>query len=458
MTFGRVLRLWFGFGGPIERRFYAASGLGLMLFKYLLDALLTLAITDHVLDPISYFNPILNQRMSNIYGYPWWFPGLMIACAVPFVWIGASMTIRRATHAGLGPATGLLFFVPYVNYLMMIWLCFAEGERMDPNSLLANQVQTARVKWTVAGQAALVTAALGVVAAAFSTLGLEVYGSSLFVGLPFLLGVVSGYLLNRKTLYDTSFTWAVAALSVTFCGGLMLLIALEGVMCLVMASVLAYPLALIGASVGRAIARSTANGLVATSSMVVAWPILALLPLETPNNAPLRTVVSRVEVHAPPEVVWQHVIAFPDLPPPSEWLMQTGIACPLRARIEGEGVGAVRYCEFTTGPFVEPITTWDPPHVLAFDVTSEPPSMEEWSPYEIVHAPHVVGGLNSRKGEFRLTRLPNGNTLLEGTTWYQLTMFPNEYWALFADHIVHVIHERVLHHVQHLSEAQTEPG
>ena len=38
---------------------------------------------------------------------------------------------------------------------------------------------------------------------------------------------------------------------------------------------------------------------------------------------------------------------------------RAGLAYPMRARIEGSGPGAVRYCEFSTGPFVEPIVTWD---------------------------------------------------------------------------------------------------
>jgi hypothetical protein len=46
--------------------------------------------------------------------------------------------------------------------------------------------------------------------------------------------------------------------------------------------------------------------------------------------------------------------------PPPVWIYGLGVAYPLRARIEGEGVGAVRHCEFTTGAFVEPITAWEP--------------------------------------------------------------------------------------------------
>jgi hypothetical protein len=117
-------------------------------------------------------------------------------------------------------------------------------------------------------------------------------------------------------------------------------------------------------------------------------------------------------------------------------------------------VGAVRRCEFSTGPFVEPITVWDQPHRLAFDVTQQPPSMTEWSPYHDVHAPHLEGYMVSRGGEFRLVALPGGRTRLEGTTHYTLALYPALYWRGYAEALLHGIHTRVLQHIKHLSEVK----
>jgi hypothetical protein len=171
---------------------------------------------------------------------------------------------------------------------------------------------------------------------------------------------------------------------------------------------------------------------------------------------PVRSTLSALEIDAPPEQVWPNVIGFSPLPPPHEWLMKSGVACPLSAHIVGEGVGAVRYCEFSTGAFVEPITAWEPPYRLAFDVAAQPPSMREWSPYEVVNAPHLHGGVQSLRGEFKLTRLPGGRTRLEGTTWYRLKMTPGAYWSLYSDYAIHIIHERVLKHIRALSAPPVE--
>ena len=107
----------------------------------------------------------------------------------------------------------------------------------------------------------------------------------------------------------------------------------------------------------------------------------------------------------------------------------------------------------STGQFQEPITAWNAPTLLKFDVEKYPPPMKEWSPFSNIHPPHLDNFLVSKGGEFRLTALPNGRTRLEGTTWYQHHMWPAAYWRLWSDSILHKIHRRVLNHVKNLSEA-----
>ena len=141
------------------------------------------------------------------------------------------------------------------------------------------------------------------------------------------------------------------------------------------------------------------------------------------------------------------------MPAPQHWLFSTGVAYPLRARIDGEGVGAVRRCEFSTGAFVEPITVWDEPRRLSFDVIEQPVPMEEWSFYAQVNPPHLDHSFKSRRGEFRLIATPSGGTRLEGSTWYAMDMGPAPYWQVWGDAILHRIHTRVLEHVRRLSEA-----
>jgi len=179
-----------------------------------------------------------------------------------------------------------------------------------------------------------------------------------------------------------------------------------------------------------------------------------LVGVEPRATPPTHEVITVVDIAAPPDIVWQHVVTFPDLPPPTEALFRAGVAAPLRARIEGYGVGSIRYCDFTTGSFVEPITAWDENRLLAFDITAQAPPMTELSPYGDVHPPHLDGYFRATHGEFRLTPLPGGRTRLEGRTTYVVDMFPQAYWTVPARAIVTAIHARVLHHIQTLAEEE----
>ena len=78
--------------------------------------------------------------------------------------------------------------------------------------------------------------------------------------------------------------------------------------------------------------------------------------------------------------------------------------------------------------------------------------MTETSPYQTVHAPHLIDGFVSQRGEFRLVPLPGNRTRLEGSTWYTLDLFPALYWTPMSDALIHTIHTRVLTHIKHLTE------
>jgi hypothetical protein len=161
-------------------------------------------------------------------------------------------------------------------------------------------------------------------------------------------------------------------------------------------------------------------------------------------------------IKAPPSVVWNNVIAFPNLPEPTEPIFKLGIAYPIGAEIRGRGPGAIRRCQFSTGAFLEPIKIWDEPRLLKFDVLAQPPPMREFSFRQEIHPAHLQGYLDVQGGQFKLSpiTLSDGKviTRLEGTTWYRNQMWPNFYWRLWSDRIIHTIHMRVLNQIAVLSE------
>jgi hypothetical protein len=296
-------------------------------------------------------------------------------------------------------------------------------------------------------------AAVGLGMLALSVFGLASYGASLFLGTPFVIGALTAFLFNRRYPATASETQQVVLMTLGCVGGVTLLVAAEGAICLLMAAPLAIGIGAMGAALGRRIALRDQGAAVNALLGVMMLPAAAVFDVDRPAS-PLREVRSAVIIDAPPAAVWRNVVQFPPLPEPSELVFRAGIAYPKRARIVGEGVGAVRYCVFSTGAFVEPITRWEPGHRLSFDVRAQPRPMHEWSPYADIAPPHLDGYFRSRRGEFRLVALPDGRTRLEGSTWYEMRLEPAAYWSLFGDALISRIHHRVLEHVRRVTEAE----
>jgi len=434
--------------GPVDRKTYAAYGFGLMALKYALDAALIWWFAGHWWTPLDYLSPLWSTRQHVLQGAPAWLAPVLVVITLPFLWIGVTLTLRRAVNAGLSPWTCLLFFLPGTNYVLMLALCL-----WLPSTKPAREqaVPPPQVDERLTSALLGVAAALGIT---LLTVGVGIYlkrsySTGLFLGVPFTIGYISSYIYNRRVPRGVGESLLVALASVAIAGGALILFALEGMVCTAMALPLAVAVAWPGALVGRLVAqRAVEPG--AGAGVVLLVPLfVAAEPRPAP---PSHEVVTVVEIAAPPEVVWRHVVTFPDLPPPTEFLFRAGVAAPTRARIVGAGVGAVRYCDFTTGSFVEPVTAWEENRLLAFEITAQAPPLTEWSPYREVNPPHLDGYFRATHGEFRLTPLPGGRTRLEGRTAYVVDMFPQRYWTLPAGRIVAAIHERVLRHIAALAE------
>ena len=305
-----------------------------------------------------------------------------------------------------------------------------------------------------AAVAVLLTALLATAGAALSA-GLANYGWTLFLGVPFVLGVSSSLIHGYHRPQGFRSCFGVTLLSLLFSAVLLIALAVEGLICILMAAPIAILLALFGTLIGYLIqarpeARPSRRHILL--ALTAALPLLMGAEAAVRPEPPLDVVRSSVEIDAPPERVWEHVVSFCELPPPDEMIFRAGVAHPKRAEIRGRGAGAVRYCVFSTGRFVEPIEVWDEPRLLAFSVTAQPAPMEEWTPYPGIHPPHLDGTFHSKRGQFLLERLPGNRTRLEGTTWYTHRLWPASYWGLWSDWVLHTIHLRVLRHVKVLSE------
>lgn len=277
---------------------------------------------------------------------------------------------------------------------------------------------------------------------------LQDYGIALFIFLPLFIGfgttTLCGYGSKKKISFGYFLKLGLLTLLIYTTG--LLLFAVEGLLCVLMSAPIGIALSLTGSLFGYwVVTRLPGKAPTIMVMLIGSIPLISFIEKNTPPE--LNAVVTSIEINADPQTVWKNVVEFPQLNEPTELLFKTGIAYPINAKIEGSGVGAIRHCNFTTGSFVEPITVWDAPRLLKFDVLVQPVPMKELSFWDI-DAPHLHDYFVSKSGQFKLTSLPNGHTLLEGTTWYYHNIRPAIYWRPWSNYIIHEIHGRVLRHIK----------
>ena len=455
--------------GTVDRGPYALIGLLGFAIKHNIDRFVATLVFNRKWGLFNYWiPPTTAAHITSLPKADALMLATMLAVALPFIWTGVVLTLRRLRAIELSPWLVVFFFLPVVNLVFFLLLSLVpskqgeEGHDSRPGGKLGSALDRLIPDSPLgsAAMAVLLTLPFELGAIALCVRGLGTYGWSLFVALPFCHGLAAvllyGY--HRPRSYATCI--GVAVTSIIFLGVAMFGFAIEGVICLVMAWPIASVLACMGGSVGYVIQRrpwSHGEAPAMLMLLILFVPVLMGAEYENPPETPLLEVQSSIVINAPPEQVWQHVVSFAELPPPDEWVFHVGVAYPIRARIAGTGPGAIRTCVFSTGAFVEPIQVWDEPRLLRFGVTSNPAPMQEWTIYSDVHPRHLNGFLVSRQGQFLLTPLPGGRTLLEGTTWYEHHLWPASYWQFWSDAIIHRIHLRVLNHIKRLAEERA-PG
>ena len=456
---------WISWRGTIGRGPYVIIGVVLFAIKHNLDRIVASAVFGHRWSLFNYWILDDHTHLDNVPAGRLKFYATMVALAIPFIYIGVVLTLKRLRATGLPLWLVALFFIPFLNlffFLLLSVLPSREDEVRAGDSFASRAMQTlGRVipdsKLGSAAVGVLVTVPLSVGLIYLSVNALSEYGWGLFVGMPFFLGLISVLFYGFHHPRSIGSCLLVSTLAVALVCFAIFALAMEGVICLIMAAPLGLILALFGGLIGYVIQRRptyTAESFHVFSLLLIVMPAFIGLEHTAKQEPPLTSVTTEVVINAPPDKVWKHLIAFSELPPPEERLFKSGIAYPIRAEISGHGVGAIRYCVFSTGAFVEPVEVWDEPRLLKFGVTAQPPVMNELSWYSELRPPHLENYLHSRKGQFLLTQLPDGRTRLEGTTWYQNDFWPGLYWQQWSDYIIHRIHLRVLEHIKQQAEQE----
>src|SRR5262245_57908907 len=189
-----LLPLWFGLSADVGPRVYAATGFGVMAFKYAVEAGLIWLLAGRVFTPLDFFNPLLSLRQEFFTApAPDWLAWAFFFWTLPFLWVAVGMSVRRAANAGLSAWVGLIVLVPFLNFVGMLLLCVLPHrpgcEWVSRNIEPKHQHQLKSALIGVASSLAIALVMVGI-----GVYGLKDYGVTLFLGTPIWMGAVSAFL------------------------------------------------------------------------------------------------------------------------------------------------------------------------------------------------------------------------------------------------------------------------
>ncbi|MEM7260392.1 MAG: SRPBCC family protein [Planctomycetota bacterium] len=269
-------------------------------------------------------------------------------------------------------------------------------------------------------------------------LWIQEYAPALFVAVPVPAGFWGGYYLRmraRVAALELSFLASIAASMVV---ALTFVRHYEEIPCILLALPFLFGATMLGSSMGVAWAAMPTR----SPHVVLGIPVLLAFAWNTstfePTSIQIETVI---EIDAPPDVVWRHVVEFPEIERDDEpWTYALGFPQPRHCWIEGEGVGAIRHCVFNVDEFTEPVRVWQPGEELTFGCSHQPAGIDAI--------------LQVTQGQFLLEEVSPGRTRVIGSTWIDLSCGPTFYFGPWCEWIIGDIHEDVLQHVRRRAEAE----
>jgi uncharacterized membrane protein YhaH (DUF805 family) len=376
--------------------------------------------------------------------------GLTFVYLLIVAWALAALSFRRAANADINGWIAASAIAPAIQIPVILFLCLVPP-RAPKQAPPAERTDDPPIPWAAAAQGVVVAIALTLIFVALGALVFGSYGFGMFVASPFIIGAVTGYIANRKQAIAVEWTIAIVLLATAIGGVALIAVALEGIVCIALAAPLGFGVAVVGGLLGRAIAQRFGPSTRQTMGAIALVPLILVSEWLMPTTTRFDTQQS-IEINAPPTVVWQSIIRMDMRDEPVALPYRLGLAYPLGGEVVGEGVGALRRGEFSTGTALERVTEWIPDRKLAFVVEKDVPALRELSPYEHVHAPHVRGYFLTNLTSFELVPLPGNRTHLVERTSHELRLEPILYWMPLARLVVDLNNDRVLRHIKHRAE------
>lgn len=255
------------------------------------------------------------------------------------------------------------------------------------------------------------------------------------------------------TLEDYLVVVPVSALALTVISAVLLR---EGVICIVMLLPIWLVSGTAGAVAARALRHRAGDTGRAYSSVLLLVPLMGMyIEATNPPAWTQRTVTRSVVIDAPPAGIWPLLTGIGDVKPgEGRWNFAQdviGIPRPLGAKLDREGVGAVRSAHWERGVrFEERVTSWEVGRQIGWNFVFT--DREGWRLTDKHLTPDSAYFLVTTGG-YRMATVGNGQTRVELHTTYRMRTPLTAYAQMWGELVLGDLHRNLLGMIKDRAES-----
>jgi hypothetical protein len=278
------------------------------------------------------------------------------------------------------------------------------------------------------------------------------YGWTLFLSIPFSIGMTVGVhtVLFRTRRLLKGFLFLLLSLSAV---SLALLAAgLEGAICVLMAAGIIGLPALIGLAVGYLLRDFNKAYRYYSLAGILMLNGGAYVHDQNDESRVISTAVESVEINASKEKIWEVLTGRVAFRNNENFFFRSGISYPHSMEVRNDNGGCFLVCETNNGLARLKIAEMDTLARMRFTMPDTVLPMRELSFYKTVDAAHLHGYFIPSYGEFEIKPVDGNRCRLVARTAYSYKITPVFYWGWWSDYLINAMHRQVLNDIRTLAE------
>lgn len=268
------------------------------------------------------------------------------------------------------------------------------------------------------------------------------YGFALYIGIPLTLGFILGF--KNKISFQFVKTAGSVLLTVMLLSGLLILLGLEGAICIIMIVLPLFLFIFVGYGLGYIIYK---NNLQKNKTM------MSLLLLINPSFCVLdsqlemyhQEVKTSVIINASKEKIWETLIHPVEYNQHPNVLFKYGVNYPKTMQVVKSNDSALLRCTLRNGNIDLYIDKMIRDSLMEFQITEPLIPIKELTVYKHIHTPHSSEKFfKVHTGVFEISTLNDNQCMLTAKTDLSFKFAPNWYWKWWCSYLMNKMHQHVL--------------